>query len=86
MHTVLVIAAGLVLLVLCLFIGRALHGSTGLALGALAFLPLWLVGAALNLYRGVRIAGYSLADETPIVLVVFALPALVALILWWRWR
>ena len=86
MHTLMVLGIGLALLVLCLLVGRALDDGAGLRSAALLFLPLWLLGAGLNLYRGVRGGGYSLAEETPIFLLVFALPALVALLLWWRWR
>jgi len=52
----------------------------------LVFLPLWLMGAGINLYLGVKQAGYSVADELPIFLVVFAVPAVVALLVWWKLR
>ena len=81
MHTVIVIAVGLGLLGLCVGVGRLL-GGTGAATGALAFLPLWLVGAAVNMYIGVTRAGYSVADETPIFLVVLAIPATAAILFW----
>jgi hypothetical protein len=45
---------------------------------------LWLVGAAVNMAIGVKRAGYTVADEAPVFLVVFAVPALVALFLRWR--
>jgi hypothetical protein len=85
-HTLKVIAAGFALLALCLLAGRALGptSSAGLALGAKVFLPLWLVGAGVNLWIGVSRAGYTLAEETPVFFVVFAVPALVALVVWWR--
>lgn len=87
MHTVKIIAGGLALLLLCLAIGRALGGSSaGLARGALVFLPLWLIGAGVNLWVGVSKAGYSVADEAPVFLVVFALPAAVAMVAWWKFQ
>jgi hypothetical protein len=85
-HTVIVIVIGLVLLALALLLGRAVGDTAGMARAALLFVPLWLLAAGVNMYRGVRIAGYSIAEETPVLLLVFALPALVALLLWWRWR
>jgi hypothetical protein len=69
-HTVKVIAGGLLLLALCVLIGRVS--------GAKLFIPLWLVGAGINMWIGVTRAGYSVA---PIFLVVFAVPAVVALLL-----
>ena len=87
MHTVKVIAGGLVLLALCLVIGRWLGGPTpagGLVTAVKVFVPLWLVAAGINMWLGVAKAGYSVADEAPIFLVVFAVPAAVALLVLWR--
>jgi hypothetical protein len=84
MHTVKVITGGLVLLALCLLIGRLVGGPTpaaGMASAAKLFIPLWLVAAGINMWVGVSKAGYSVADEAPIFLVVFAVPALVALLI-----
>ena len=83
MHTIIVIGIGLGLLGLCALAGRTFGGSSGTAMAILAFLPLWLIGAAINMYIGVTRAGYSVADETPIFLIVFAVPAAAAL---WAWR
>ena len=81
MHTIKVLASGFVLLGILVLIGRALgHGPQA----ALAFLPLWLAIAALNLWYGVAKAGYSVADEFPIFLLIFAVPSAVALLIWWR--
>lgn len=86
MHTIIVIAAGLVLLGLCALAGRMFGGVSGAATAIVAFLPLWLVGAGINMYIGVKRAGYSVAAETPIFLIVFAVPAAVALFAWYRLR
>jgi hypothetical protein len=86
MHTIKVIAGGLVLLGLCLLIGRWLGGPTpavGLATGAKLFIPLWLIAAGINMWIGVSKAGYSVADEAPVFVVVFAVPAAVALLVLW---
>jgi hypothetical protein len=63
-----------------------LGGTPATAAASLVFLPLWLVGTGLNMYLGVKRAGYSVADEAPIALVVFAIPAAAALVTWWRIR
>jgi hypothetical protein len=86
MHTIIVIAIGLVLLGLCALVGRMFGGASGVATATLVFLPLWLVGAGINMYIGVKRAGYSVAAETPIFLLVFAIPATAALFAWYRLR
>jgi len=48
------------------------------------FVALWLVIAAANMWVGVAKAGYSLTDELPIFLLIFAVPAVVAIFLKWR--
>jgi hypothetical protein len=86
-HTIKVIAAGFGLLAVCLLIGRWLGLSTpaaGVAMGARVFMPLWLIVAGVNMWIGVSKAGYSVADEAPIFAVVFAVPAIVAALVWWR--
>lgn len=89
-HTIKVIAGGFVLLALCLLIGRWMGGptpATGLATAAKVFILLWLIVAAINMWLGVAKAGYSVADEAPIFLVVLAVPVAVALlVLWWLSR
>ena len=87
MHTVLVIGAGFLLLGICLGIGRLIGGPgpAPLAAAASSFVPVWLFGSLINMWVGVSQAGYSIADELPVLAVVFALPAAVALFLWRRW-
>ena len=84
MHTLIVLAVGFALFGVLALVGRILGGTSGIATASLVFLPLWLIGAGINMYVGVTRAGYSVADETPIFLVVFAIPAAVALFTWWR--
>jgi hypothetical protein len=67
--------------------GRNLLGGTpAIAAAALIFLPLSIGGAAINMYIGVKRAGYSIADEASVFVVVFAIPAVAALVAWWRIR
>lgn len=85
-HTLKVIAGGLALLGLFLLGGRLLSASApalGMAGAMRWFIPLWLIAAAVNLWIGVTRAGYSVAEEAPIFLIVFAVPAGVALVLAW---
>lgn len=85
MHTVLVLAGGAVLLGVFLLIGRLFGGASSAALAAWAlyFVPVWLVASAVNMWIGVKKAGYSFSEELPIFFLVFALPAIVAAALWW---
>ena len=86
MHTIIVLAIGFGLLGLCALAGYLLGGVSAIATAALIFLPLWLVGAGINMYMGVEQAGYSVAEEVPMFLLVFAVPAVAALIVWWVLR
>jgi hypothetical protein len=86
-HTIKVIFGGFLLLGLCLLIGRWIGGAApaaGLATAAKAFIVLWLIAAGMNMWLGVAKAGYSVAEEAPIFLVVFAIPVAVALLVLWR--
>jgi hypothetical protein len=86
MRTVVVILSGILLFGLCLA-GRRWLGGAGpesVAAAVQIFLPVWLGAALLNMYIGVKRAGYSVAEEFPIFLVIFAVPALVALVVLWK--
>ena len=90
MHTLKVIAGGFILLAICLLVGRlvgAENPAEGVVGAAKLFIPLWLLLAGVNLWIGVTRAGYTVAEEAPIFLLVFAVPAAVALLLvWWLSR
>ena len=86
MHTIKIILAGLALLAICLVLGRFSGSSRGMSIATLIFLPLWLLIAAGNMYFGVKGAGYSVTEELPVFLLVFALPALMAMLLRWKLR
>jgi hypothetical protein len=88
-HTVKVIVGGLVLLGLFVLAGRLLSAgnpATGMAAAARWFIAVWLVGAGINMYVGVTRAGYSVAEEAPIFLLVFAVPAVMAVLIVWSLR
>ena len=85
MHTIIVLGGGFALLLACLLLGHAFGGTGGgMVTGAKVFIPLWLIGAGINMWIGVSQAGYSVADEAPIFLGIFIVPAAVAGLLWWK--
>jgi hypothetical protein len=86
MHTILVVAGGFALLLTSLLAARMLGepGSAAWVTGAKLFIPIWFVAAAVNMVIGVTQAGYSVADEAPMFLLVFGVPAIVAAGLWWH--
>ena len=87
MHTIIVIAVGFAVLAATVLMGRLFGGqSATMATAALVFLPIWFIGSGINLWIGVSKAGYAVKDEAPIFLVVFAVPAAVAIILWWIFK
>jgi len=86
MRTLIIILGGLVMLGLALLLARWISGTgTGATItAAKVFLPIWLVVALVNMWIGVARAGYSVAEEIPIFLLIFAVPAVIAGFVWWK--
>lgn len=82
MHTAMVVGGGLLLLLLFAILGKV--SGIGIGKAAVWFIPVWLVCAAVNMWVGVNHAGYTYAQEFPIFLAVFAVPAVIAAFLAWR--
>jgi len=53
---------------------------------SLIFIVGWFVVAVGNMIYGVTQAGYGVAEELPIALLIFVPPAIPAGVLWWRNR
>jgi len=84
MHMLMVISGGIVLLGVFLLFGKLWGGDAlGSATAAKAFIPVWLAIAIVNLWIGVSRAGYTVREELPILLIVFAVPALAAIAAIW---
>jgi len=84
MRTAMIIAGGVVLFGLFALVARFMGGTQTVAMAAKIFIPLWLVAALVNMWLGVARAGYSIAEELPIFLLIFAIPAAVAAFTWWK--
>jgi hypothetical protein len=84
MRTIIIIVGGFVLLGLSVLAARWLGaGTSSMVTAAKVFIPIWLVVALVNLWMGTR-AGYSVTEELPILLLIFAAPVAVAALLWWK--
>lgn len=86
MRTGLFVLAGVLLLaasfVLAKLFSANYPAAPGVALAA--YLVTWLAVAAFNMWVGVAKAGYSTAEELPIFLLIFGVPAALAVIVKWR--
>lgn len=85
MHMAMVIGGGLLQLGVFVLFGWLWGASNaGMATAAKFFVPFWLAVALVNMWVGVTHAGYTLRQEAPILLLVFAVPAAVAGIVAWQ--
>ena len=84
MRTLILVAGGLLLLGIALLAGRWLGGAGNAPLvnAARIFIAIWLAVALINMWIGVARAGYSVAEEFPIFLLIFAVPAAAAAFIW----
>ena len=89
MRTLFIILAGVILLAIVAIAARQLGGggeagAKTMGVACLVFIPLWLAAALVNMYIGVSRAGYSVTEELPIMLLIFAVPGLLAGLAWWK--
>ena len=84
MHMLLVMVTGLLQLAVCVLLGK-LWGAdaASMAAGAKVFIPLWLAITLANMWIGMNKAGYTVAQELPILLLNFAVPAALAVAVVW---
>jgi hypothetical protein len=86
MRTALFLLAGFLLLAAALLLAKLFSTNyPGATLAAtVVYVALWLIIAGANMWIGVARAGYSVAEELPIFLLIFGLPAAVAVVLKWK--
>ena len=86
MRTALFLASGLMLLAAFFILARLFSNHLpSAATWALAlYAVFWLSITAANMWVGVSKAGYSVEEELPIFLLLFGVPALVAIVVRWR--
>jgi hypothetical protein len=86
MRTSLFLLVGFLLLASSVLLGKLFSSIYPSAISAATwiFVALWLGIAGANLWVGVVKAGYTVSEELPIFLLIFAVPAGVAIFLKWR--
>ena len=86
MRTGLFLLAGLLFLAASLIVGRLFSANYpgGTTVATVLFVGLWFVIATANMWVGVARAGYSVAEELPILALIFGVPAAVAVLVRWK--
>jgi hypothetical protein len=85
MRTALFLVSGVLLMGGFLLLGKVFAGQYPEAprVATLTFVVAWFLVAGVNMWLGVARAGYSVAEELPIALLIFGVPvALAGLIKW----
>jgi hypothetical protein len=85
MRTLLFLVAGLLPLAGFLLLAKLFSPNypDAARLATIAYVALWFIAAGVNMWVGVAKAGYSATEELPIFLLIFGVPAAVALVLNW---
>jgi len=86
MRTVFILVSGLLIFSGLFFYSRLFvqHFPSAVAVATYFFVALWLGATTFNMWVGVSHAGYSVREELPIMLMLFVLPAAVALVVRWK--
>ncbi|MDB5801283.1 MAG: hypothetical protein JWL63_2222 [Rhodocyclales bacterium] len=86
MRTALFLIAGLLLLTAFFIVGKLFSANypEALRVVTIAFVALWAAITGFNMWVGVNRAGYGAMEELPIFLMLFGVPAIVAILLKWK--
>ena len=86
MRTALFLLAGFLLMAAVFVLAKLFSSNYPAATlwGTVGFVVLWFALTAVNMWVGVAKAGYSVADELPILLLIFGVPAAVAILVKWK--
>jgi hypothetical protein len=81
MRTALIILVGFLVWSVCVAAAKmSANPARAIGTATIAFVAIWFLVAAVNMYFGVARAGYAFREELPIFLVIFLLPAIVAVV------
>ena len=86
MRTGLFLLSGFLLLAASLILGKLFSANYpgGTTVATAIFLLLWFAIALTNMWIGVAKAGYSVAEELPILALIFGVPAAIAVVARWK--
>lgn len=86
MRTGLFLLSGFLLLAAFLILGRLFSANYpgGTTVATVLFVTVWFVLAGANMWVGIAKAGYSVAEELPILALIFGVPAVVAVLVRWK--
>jgi hypothetical protein len=86
MRTLIFIVGGFAVWAACLGIAKLVAGvtATSMTVATVAFVVIWFLVAATNMWVGVAQAGYSFKEELPIFLLIFALPVAIGAYVRWK--
>ncbi|MFZ1324535.1 MAG: hypothetical protein WAT67_00685 [Candidatus Contendobacter sp.] len=86
MRTLIILFGGFVVWAVCLGLAKlfAKSSATSTTIATTAFVVLWLLVAAANMWIGVAQAGYSIQEELPIFLLLFLPPTMAAIFVKWK--
>jgi hypothetical protein len=86
MRTLIIIVIGFVIWGVCLGLARLLTDASAasVSVATVAFVAIWSIVAAANMWMGIARAGYTFRDELPIFLLIFLLPVATALFVKWK--
>jgi hypothetical protein len=86
MRTALFLLSGFLFLAASLIVGKLFSANYqgGTTIATVLFVALWFVIASANMWVGVAKAGYSIAEELPILALIFGVPAAAAVLVRWK--
>jgi hypothetical protein len=86
MRTAIILVSGLLVFAGLFFYSRLFtqHYPDAPAWATYGFIAVWFVASAFNMWVGITHAGYAIREELPIMLVLFAVPVAIALVVRWK--
>ena len=86
MRTVIIVLSGLLIFAWLFAYSRLFveHYPNAVSWATYGFVALWLAATAFNLWVGASQAGYSRREELPTFLMLFAIPAVNAVLVRWK--